>query len=85
MKSTNIKNSIVGLKDLRENMEEYIKAVDAGKSFTVVRRSRPIFRLTPVDEWGDDGVWEKVIDFTEIHPEGVPIGEVVKGLKKIDG
>ena len=45
---------IIGLKDLRENTEQYISSVKKGKSFLVVRRSKPIFRVSPVDEWGDD-------------------------------
>ena len=31
--------------------------------FTVVRRSKPIFNITPVDEWGDEGKWETLVDF----------------------
>ena len=55
--------NIVGLKELRENMDSYISGVEKGRSFIVVRRSRPIFRLAPIDVWGDEGVWEKVVDF----------------------
>ena len=58
--------NIVGLKELRENMDSYISGVEKGRSFIVVRRSRPIFRLAPIDVWGDEGVWEKVVDFKKI-------------------
>ena len=73
---------IIGLKELRQNTEKYIKAVKRGQSFVVLRRAKPIFNLSPVDEWGDDGVWETVIDFTQIQENGVPIDTVLEALKK---
>lgn len=75
--------NIIGLKDLRENTEKYVSQVKKGKSFTVVRRSRPVFNITPVDEWGDEGVWETVVDFREINPKGLSIGEVRRALQRI--
>ncbi len=73
-------NNIVGLKDLREHMETFIKRVQAGESLTVMRRSQPIFRISPVDsEAADD--WETVIDFTEINPNGVSAKELLKSLQ----
>jgi len=82
--SAKIKNkSIVGLKELRENMESYIERVGKGESITVIRRSTPIFTLTPVDD--DESGWETVIDFTEINPRGVCGREILKRLKKLHG
>ncbi len=80
-----MKNSIIGLKDLRENTQSYISEVKKGKSFIVVKKSRPVFKITPVDEWGDEGVWETVVDFTQINPKGVPAKDVLKALRNIDG
>lgn len=74
---------IIGLRELRENTEEYISQVKKGKSFTVVRRSKPIFRVTPVDEWGDEGIWETVIDFTKIKKDGVPATDVLRALSEL--
>jgi len=74
---------IIGLKDLRENTEQYISSVKKGKSFVVVRRSKPIFRVSPVDEWGDEGVWETVVDFTKVSKKGVPIDNVIASLKRL--
>lgn len=71
---------IVGLKTLRENMDKYIREVNRGKSFTIVRRSKPAFKMVPVDEWGDEGNWETIIDFTKIRKGGVPIRELIKRL-----
>ena len=37
-----------------------------------------------VDEWGDEGNWETVVDFREINPEGVPAEEVLSALKRLN-
>lgn len=77
--------TIVGLRELRENIETYITEVNKGKTFTIVRRSEPVFKISPADEWGDDGVWETVMDFREIDKSGVSVGKILKSLRKIDG
>ena len=76
-----MKTNIIGLKELRENMETYISQVKKGKSFTVVRRSSPVFRVTPVDAWGDEGVWEKVADFSARKGGGMSAEQFLKLLK----
>ena len=70
-------NTIIGLKELREQTEKYITAVGKGKSFTVVRRSRPIFRISPADK---ESEWEEVIDFTQVRKGGVRIEEILKRI-----
>ncbi len=75
---------IIGLKDLREHTGKYISQVAKGKSFTVVRRSKPVFKVVPVDEWGDEGVWESVVDFTKVKKSGVPIKEVIESLTRVN-
>lgn len=84
MSKTQGKKNIVGLKELRENIEEYISRVDKGESFTIIRRSKPVFKITPLDVWGDEGIWETVADFTEINKEGVSAKDVLRVLKKIN-
>jgi len=79
----NIKDKIIGLKELRENTESYISQVEKGKSFIVMRKSQPVFTISPVDSWGDEGLWETVVDFGDIHKEGVSINDVVSSLKKL--
>jgi len=76
-------NKIIGLKDLRENTEAFINKIKKGQSFVVVRKSKPVFKLSPVDEWGDEGMWEQIVDFREIHPNGVPIKDVLASLKRL--
>ena len=76
------KTAIVGVKELRYNLDEYIAEVHKGRSFTVVRRSKPVFKISPIDTWGDEGKWETVIDF---GPKGMSAEKVLRMLKKIDG
>ncbi|MEK7630585.1 MAG: type II toxin-antitoxin system prevent-host-death family antitoxin [Patescibacteria group bacterium] len=80
-----MKTNIVGFKELREDADKYIAQVQKGRSFVVVRRSKPIFKMVPVDEWGDEGVWETVADFRTLHPKGVPATDVLRVLKKLRG
>lgn len=75
-----MKSSIIGLKELRENMDNYISQVKKGKSFVVVRKSKPVFKLAPLDEWGDEGIWEKVVDFTKIKKGGLSAKSIVAKL-----
>lgn len=71
-------NTIIGLKELRENMEFYIAQVTKGRSFTVVRRSKPAFRIGPVDR--DAGKWEEVTDFTKARKGGVKVSDLLARL-----
>ena len=72
------KHTIVGLKELRNNMEKYIQRVNHGEHFTIVRRSKPIFQLSPVDKWGDTvGEWEPVVDFRDAKGRGMRVREFV--------
>ena len=72
--------TIVGLKELREHMETYVRQLHKGKSLVVVRKSKPLFRMVPLDE-DDSSLWETVIDFTKIKKGGVPITEVIAALR----
>mgnify|MGYP001559977395 CR=1 FL=1 len=69
-------DTIVGVKELRQNLETYVREVKKGKSFMVVRRSKPLFRLSPLEE----GEWETVIDFTRTRKGGVPIRDILSRL-----
>ena len=70
-------DQIVGVKELRENLEVYIKEVKKGKSFTVVKRSMPVFKITPPEK--EEG-WETVVDFTKIRRGGVAIEGILSRL-----
>lgn len=73
-----MKNTIIGLKELREKTENYISQVKKGKSFIVVRKSKPVFKLAPITE--EDEKWESVIDFTKIKKGGVDIKDILARL-----
>jgi prevent-host-death family protein len=84
MKALVKQSKIIGVKELREHLETYIEAVGKGHSFTVVRRSKPVFQIAPVvtDEWGDEGTWETVADFSKVKGGGIPMIEFADLLKK---
>ena len=67
----------VGVKELRKNLDEYITQIAKGCSFTVIKRSKPVFNITPVE---DDASWEEVIDFTKVKKGGVKIKEILSRL-----
>ena len=72
-------NTIINLKELRQNVSKYAKRVNKGDSFIVMRRSKPLFRISPVEEEG----WETVIDFTKFRKGGMPIDELIKILETL--
>jgi prevent-host-death family protein len=66
---------IVGLKELREHTAKYVRDVGQGTSYVVVRRSKPLFRITPLEEQ-----WEEAVDFTKIRKGGVNIKDILSRL-----
>lgn len=68
--------NLVGLKELREHVDKYATQVMKGRSFVILRRSRPLFKISPVQE--DE--WETVIDFTKIRRGGIKIEELLSRL-----
>ena len=77
-----MKQQILGLKELRENMQKYASRVEKGESFIVVKKSKPLFKISSIDE--DEGLWETVVDFTKINKNGVPAKEVLKTLRQLN-
>ncbi|MBU1164231.1 hypothetical protein KKA15_01540 [Patescibacteria group bacterium] len=76
--TSNIKKSIVGLRELRENIESYISKIEKGDSFIVFKKSKPVFKISPADE--ETEAWEPVIDFTKLKKGGVSIKEILSRL-----
>jgi len=68
--------NIINLKNLRENMQEYAQKIKRGHSFIVFKKSKPLFRISPVNE----SPWEEVIDFTKIKKGGVNLKELLKRI-----
>lgn len=71
------REEIIGVKELRQNLEEYIAKIAKGKSFLVIRRSKPVFNITPVNL---EENWEEMVDFTKIKKGGVKIEEILSRL-----
>jgi antitoxin (DNA-binding transcriptional repressor) of toxin-antitoxin stability system len=69
--------NIIGLKNLRENMGEYVKKISKGQSFVVFKQSKPIFKISPIN---NDDQWEEIVDFTKIKKGGVSIDEILSRL-----
>jgi len=67
---------IIGLKEFRLNVEKYAKTAQKGSSIIIMRRSKPIFKITPVE----DDYWEEVVDFTCIKKGGVHIDDILSRL-----
>lgn len=79
---------IIGLKQLRQNVSEYAKQVQKGKTFIVVKQSKPLFTIGPVeevDEREDEKGWKTMIDFTNLRKGGVDAREILRALVKIRG
>lgn len=75
--------NVIGFKELRVNSKKYLSKVQKGESFVVMQRSKPVFKMVPVDEWGDEGTWDRIVDFREINPRGIQISEALKSLKRL--
>jgi len=69
--------NIIGVKELRENLDTYINEVKRGKSFLVIRKTKPVFKISSPDE---QGAWETVIDFTKVSKKGIPISKLLSRL-----
>jgi hypothetical protein len=74
--------TIIKSRDLRNDMQKVADAVAKGKSFLVMKQSKPLFKISKpdVDEWGDRGNWETVVDFEK---DSITVDEFMAKLQKI--
>jgi len=71
--------------------EELLKKIDVAAKGEYASRSdfiretivRRLKGQRIIDEWGDEGVWETVVDFREINPSGVPAKDVLRAIEKL--
>ena len=56
-------NDHVGLKKFRNSAHRYASEVEQDKSFVVMRRAQPIFKISSPDD--SEELWETVVDFTK--------------------
>jgi len=68
--------NIIGVKELRTNLDHYINMVQNGEELTVVKRSKVVFKISPVDE-----EWETVGDFIQIKKGGISGKKLLAMLK----
>lgn len=69
---------IIGLKEFRSQVSSLAEKIRKGESFLVVKRSKPIFKVSrPFDDMED---WEEVVDFTKIKKGGVKIQDILSRL-----
>lgn len=83
------KDSIIGLKELRNNADKYIAAVGKGKRFTVFKHSKPVFAIVPAEELEYDleeldGPGWKNLDLTKIRKGGIPAAELLAIVQKFN-
>jgi len=80
------KDSIIGLKELRDNAEKYIAAVGKGKRFTVFKHSKPVFAIVPAEEVEydleelDGPGWKTLLRFP--NKEGITAADLMKALER---
>lgn len=70
--------NIIGLKNLRENMFKYVQIVQKGNPLIILKRSKPLFKMVPLDY--SDEIWEEVVDFTKIKKGGILLDDVLSRL-----
>ena len=62
-------------------MQKYASLVERGRSFMVVRKSKPVFKMVPPET---EEEWETVVDFTKINKNGIDAKRVLRELRKLN-
>lgn len=68
--------NIIGLREFRENTKTLISDIQKGSSFIVMKKNKPIFKVSPIT----NEKWEEVIDFTKIKKGRIDIDELLERL-----
>ena len=78
-------STTIPIKSFRANLANIADQVEQRKSFTVIRRSKPSFRVVQISDEVPEEEWETVIDFTKKGKEkGAKIQDALKVLKRIN-
>jgi len=56
---------IVSSKEFRASFPKYQKLVESGVSITIVKRSKPIFKIEPVDLEFESAITDALLDYEE--------------------
>lgn len=70
-------HNVIGVRELRENLDTYARKAQRGSSFVVMRKTKPLFAIVPIEH---EEQWETVVDFTSIRKGGIPLEEVLSAL-----
>lgn len=68
-------NNIIGLRELRQNTNTYIKRVNRGESFFVLRKNMPVFKISKPDLFEDEGSW------TDLEVPKMKVDDLIKIIK----
>jgi len=71
--------------------EELLKKIDAEAKAEYASRSdfirdtlvKRLRNQRVVDEWGDEGIWETVVNFRELNRDGIPADDVLDAIKQL--
>ncbi|MEA3449594.1 MAG: hypothetical protein U9Q85_01270 [Patescibacteria group bacterium] len=72
--------NIIGLKEFRLNVDKFANRASKEGPITVFKRSKPLFKISAVNDNVSSGEWEEVIDFTKIKKGGVNIDDILSRL-----
>ena len=81
---------IIGIKDFRKSLATIADEVMKGKTYTVMRRSKPAFTVKPyeieeVDEKINEPGWTSLIDFTERgKKKGIDAKELLRIMENFE-
>ncbi|MDR2524165.1 MAG: hypothetical protein LBC95_01295 [Candidatus Nomurabacteria bacterium] len=78
--------TIIKSRDLRDDMQKVADAVAKGRSFLVMKQSKPLFKIVraDVDEWGDEGHWTNFDFRSKKYPRGIPADEFLRRMKEFE-
>ncbi len=75
-------NKIMGIKELQLNLKRVADAAQKGESFLIVRDSKPVFRIEPMQNDGRSGTLEDAFEALRFKGEkdlSKKIDEIVYG------
>lgn len=75
----------MGIKELQLNLKRVADAAQKGESFTIVRDSKPVFRIEPIKNEGRTGTLEdmlKAVSFKGEKDLSQKIDEIVYGITR---
>lgn len=81
-------STLISIKDFRKSLAVIADAVEQGESFLVMRRSKPAFKVEPVEAQGEPfniTGFKTAIDFTQNGKSGgIPAKELLDKMKAFE-